>query len=252
MADEPTKNDDAPKIDLSNPEVKALVDSAVETATEGLKRNRDELLAEKRETKEKLDALSKTWEGLDPEMVRAVMHRMANDEETKLIGEGKVDEVIERRTAHLRKDFEKRLGAATDKVAELEEALVGRTAKINELIVGRSVRDAAVKAGVQPSSLEDIELRASRLFKVNEEFEIEALDKDGAAIIGKDGKGTLQPAEWLEDMRETAPHWWPPSNGGGAGGARKPGQGDGPNDKELDGMSATQKMQAAIERGSQA
>ena len=27
-------------------------------------------------------------------------------------------------------------------------------------------------------------------------------------------------AEWLEDMRQSAPHWWPPSNGGGAGGSR--------------------------------
>lgn len=246
MAD-PTENNE-PKIDLTNPDVKKLVDDAVAAATSGLRENKEAILAEKREAKAALDAVNKTWEGLDPEIVHAIMNRMANDDETRLIGEGKVDEVIERRTKKLRQDLDKQVEALTMKLGETEQALQARTAKISELIVGRGVRDAAVKLGVQPTSLEDIELRARNVFSVSDEFDIEARDRDGAVVIGKDGKGSLQPAEWLEGMRENAPHWWPPSNGGGASGGRKPGSGDPDNDK-LESMTASQKIEHAIRQG---
>lgn len=237
-------DDDAPKIDLTNPDVKKLVDDAVTAATAGLRENKDAILTEKRETKAELDALRTTWGDLDPEMVKAVMSRMANDEETRLIGEGKVDEVIDRRTSKMRADFDNKVEALAKKLGESELMSQGLTAKISELIVGRGVRDAALKLGVQPAALEDIEMRARGTFSVSDTFEIEARDADDAIIIGKDGKGNLQPSEWLEGMRENSPHWWPPSNGGGAGGARTPGQKL--DEKNLEGLTATQKLEQGI------
>jgi len=73
------------------------------------------------------------------------------------------------------------------------------------------VRDAAVADKVVSHALDDVALRALRIFEQTE---------DGR-IITKDVPGVtpgLTPKEWLADMKEKAPHWWPASVGGRSAG----------------------------------
>lgn len=66
------------------------------------------------------------------------------------------------------------------------------------------------------------------MFALDESGQAVQRDAEGNLVIGKDGKTPYSPAEWLESMRETAPHWFPAgASGSGSGGGAK-GGGAGP------------------------
>jgi|GEM_PF-3802691 len=89
------------------PEIQAIIDKQVSNQVAGLKAKNSELLGK---LKEQGDSL-KRFDGIDPESVKGMMKRFENDEEAKLIADGKIDEVINKRTERLRQDVDKRLKA---------------------------------------------------------------------------------------------------------------------------------------------
>lgn len=231
-------------VDLNAPEVQKAIQDAVARETAGLKANRDEILDEKRRIREEFDGFKKSWEGLDAESVRTLMQRFENDEEAKLLAEGKVDEVIAKRTEAARRDAESRVEAAQKALTERDEALAGANAKIAELTIDAAVRSVAVDAGVHKSSLPDIVGRARTVFGLGDDYEVVAKGPDGSKLYGKDGKSPLSPSEWLESMKREAPHWWPPSAGGGAGGGT--GRNDASGTQDLDKMSSRELLKTGL------
>lgn len=198
-------------IDLEDQAVKDAIAAAVAEATTGLKNKNAELLGSLKTTKTELDGFKTQFEGLDINAVKGLLTKVGQDEETKLIAEGKLDEVITRRTERLRGDYEKQL--ATEKArADKAEAFA---AKYQDKVLADSIRAAALKAGALPEASEDIILRARGSFTLNEHGEAIATDRDGEVIYGKDGKTPLSPLEWAESLRENAPHLWPRAQGAG-------------------------------------
>ena len=220
MADEPNaapQPSAAPAFNAEAPEVKALIEAAVKDATSGLAANRDEILGEKKTLQQSLDEMKKTWGSYDPEAVKNIMSRLENDEEAKLLAEGKTDEVIARRTERLQADHAKQLKNLTDQLNEKDTQLNGTTSRVKELMVSGTLRQAAVEQGLVPSAIEDALSRAMNVFKVGDNDELFA-EENGSTAYGKDGKTPLTPGEWLESMKDKAPHWFPAPSGGGAGG----------------------------------
>jgi len=213
-------------LDASVPEIKSLVDEAVAAATKGLSSNRDEILTEKKGLQAKLDELGKQWEGLDPAVVKNLVDRMNNDEETKLIAEGKIDEVVEKRVAAMKTDLESRLEAATEKLATLEGTNGTLSDKVKNLVIDGMVRQAGGELKLLPTAIEDAIVRAKGRFQLDENDNPVARDEHGTLLIGKDGKSPLKPVEWLEGMKEQAPHWFPTPSGAGAGGGSGSGNGN--------------------------
>jgi len=205
------------QIDPSAPAIKSLIDKAVKEATSGLAANRDEILTEKKTLQQKIEEMSKTWEGLDPQAVRTIMSRLENDEEAKLLAEGKTDAVIERRTERLKADHQKQLEKAEQSRMTLQEQLEAAQGQVKKLMVEGSLRQAAAELGVVPSAIEDALFRAMGVFTVREDGKLVA-EEGGSTVYGKDGKNPMTPAEWLETMKEKAPHWFPAPSGGGAAG----------------------------------
>jgi len=205
------------QVSADNEEVKALLDAAVSEATSGLAANKDEILGEKKLLQEKLDEVSATWKGLDPEAVRNIMTRLENDEEAKLLAEGKTDEVLERRTERLKADHAKQIANLEARVAEANGNFENATGQVKTLKVEGGLRQAASELGLIPSAIEDALSRAMGVFKIGEDGSLFAENATGT-IYGKDGKTPMSPAEWLGDMKEKAPHWFPAPSGGGAGG----------------------------------
>lgn len=217
MPDDQNAGVDAPEITPDTPEVKALIDKAVKEATSGLAANKDEILGEKKKLQEQLDQMSETWKGLDPESVRNIMTRLENDEEAKLLAEGKTDEVIERRTERLKADHQKQLQAYEAQVGELTGALDNARGNVKKLTVDGALRQAASELSVVPSAIPDVLYRAMNVFQMDEDGKLRA-EENGSTVYGKDGKSPITPAEWLAGMKESAPHWFPAPQGGGAGG----------------------------------
>ena len=189
------------------PEIQALIDQQVA----GLKSKNSELLASLRTTKTELDGFKTQFEGLDINAVKALLTKVGQDEETRLLAEGKLDEVITKRTERLRTDYDTKLAAEKTR-ADKAEAFA---AKYSDKVLADSIRAAAIKAGALPEAAEDIILRARGTFKLSEDGEAIATDRDGEVVYGKDGKTPLSPLEWAESLRETATHLWPRAQGAG-------------------------------------
>lgn len=210
-----------------------------EAQTSGLRGNRDTILEEKRDLEARFKALEEQWKDLDPETVRAILAKFENDEEGKLIKEGKWEEVIESRVENLKKDFAAKLEAATKKIDELTTALGGKDEMITVLKVDSQVRELglAMDPPMDPKGLGDAIRAARTLFKLDKNNEPVALQDGNTPIIGKDGKTPLGIEEWLQNTFESGKTlWWGHSSGGGATGG-----GDGDRDKNLD-KDAIEKM----------
>lgn len=189
---------------------------AVDQEVTGLKNKNQDLLGQNKALKGDLESFKGQFEGLDIEAVKNIVSKAGQDEETRLIAEGKMDEVVARRTERLRGDFEKQVQEEKDR-ADKAEAFANR---FKDKVLSDSIREAATKAGALPEAAEDIILRARSTFKLNEEGVPVALDGDGQVIYGKDGKTPLTPVEWAESLQETAPHLWPRAQGAGQTGDR--------------------------------
>jgi len=158
------------------------------------------------------------YAGIDPDEVRAMQAKFGADEEGQLIKAGKIEEVVAKRTEKQRLAQEKELQARDAKV----EAAEGRAKKfsqralddrVKDAVIGK-VHDTAIKGG-------DVMRAAREIFTLNEDGDAVQMDKDGNVVLGKDGKTSFGPAEWIESMREINPHWFPNQNsGGGASGDR--------------------------------
>lgn len=212
--------------------------------TAGLKGNRDTIKAEKADLQKKFDELTAKWGDLDPEKVTAVMTRLDNDEEMKLISEGKLEDVVERRTESMRKDFSTRLEAATKKIDELNSSLGARSETLKRLTIDSKIREGglAMETPIDVKAISDA-IRAGRdIFSLDEEDNVIALREDGSPIIGKDGKTALGIDEWLATtFAEGKTLWWGASSGGGAMGGGE-GGGKGPDADAVEKMSPRQKL----------
>lgn len=187
------------------PEQQALFDSKLSEVTNGLKSKNSELLGKLKEYGEKL----KSFDGIDPEAVRGILSKFANDEEAQLIAKGDIDTVLAKRADRMKAGFEKDLKLAQDAATNASS----RTEKYASRVLKGEVIGAATEAGVHKYAMEDAMLAASRDFE---------LDDDGNPVAregkyGKDGK-PLTLKEWMAEMKDSRPHWFPATgNGGGAG-----------------------------------
>lgn len=187
------------------PEIQALIDAQVSTAVTGLKAKNTELLGKFKETSDKL----KSFDGIDPEAVRGILAKFANDEEAQLIAKGDIDTVLAKRADRMKSGFEKDLQAARDEAQRASS----RTEKFASRVLKGEVVSAASEAGVHKYAMEDAMLAAARDFELDDEGN--PIAREGK--YGKDGK-PLTLKEWFADMKDARPHWFPATgNGGGAG-----------------------------------
>jgi len=191
------------------PEIQAIIDQQVADQVSGLKNKNNSLIGSEKALKEKLAA----FEGIDPVAVRSILQRFSNDEEAKLISEGKIDEVLTKRTDRMRGDFDTKLKAANERADKAE----GISKRYCDRVLGDSIRSAALKAGALPGATDDFIFRSKGMFTLGEDGEAVAVDKDGNVMLGKDGKSPLSPLEWAESLKEVAPHLWAAAAGTGAG-----------------------------------
>ncbi len=192
------------------PEIEAVIAARVAEVTNGLKTKNSELLASLQKQKETL----KQFEGIDVESVKQIMARFENDEEAKLIKDGKFDQVIERRTEKLRAESERQVQQALEKAQAADK----RAKNFEGLVLDNHIRAAAATAGMHPQAIEDALFRGRSIFTLDAEGKAIQLGEDKHPVLGKDGKSPFTPAEWLEVMKATAPHWFPTGSTGAGGG----------------------------------
>lgn len=154
------------------------------------------------------NAQAKEFEGLNAEEMRNVFAKFETDEEKKLLKDGNLDAVVEKRLEKMRGDYEKKLKDSNDATAAAEATKQRWLDRVRDSYL----REAAAK--LHPSAIDDAILRGRSMFTLDESGAPVQME-DGAVKIGKDGKSPYSPAEWLDGMRDIAPHWFPSTGSGG-------------------------------------
>ncbi|MDY7415286.1 hypothetical protein ROR61_19545, partial [Acinetobacter baumannii] len=145
-----------------------------------------------------LQKLQKQFEGIDPEIVKKVFAQIDQDEEAKLIAEGKVNEVIQKRTEKMREEHEKLLKAEKERADKAE----AYAQKFKQSVIQSQIVQAAVELEALPEATADIAFLAQSKFALDENGKAVAVDENGEVVIGKDGQTALSPKEWVESLRE--------------------------------------------------
>ncbi|XZV00557.1 hypothetical protein ACT4YK_12515 [Acinetobacter baumannii] len=203
------------KVDLENPEIKAAIQAAVDEAVKGLKDKNAELIKDKKELKDELGSLKSKVDGLDLDAIKVLLDKSNQDEESKLIAEGKIEEVIQKRTEKMREEHEKVLKAEKERADKAETY----ANKFRQSVIQGQIVQAAVEMGALSEATADIAFLAQSQFSLDENGKAVAIDANGEVVIGKDGSNPVTPKEWVEGLRENKPYFWPKANGSGSPGS---------------------------------
>ena len=165
--------------------------------------------------KQELKNLQTQFEGIDPEKTRYLLEQINKDEDAQLIAAGKVDEVIQKRTEKMRQDHEKQMAAVTEKAVKAE----AYANQFKQSVVKGQIAQAFSGIGGLAEATDDVTALALSQFAINEHGNAVMIGADGEPIIGKDGTNPLSPKEWVENLKENKPYFFPRPNGTNAPGS---------------------------------
>lgn len=188
------------------------------TGVQGIKTQADvdrlqDSLRKEREDHKKTKSLLSGFEGLDADEIRAKLDRFAELEAAAggKLDEAKINEMVEARlnsrTAPLQREITKlkeTLGERETVVAELTTR--EKTRKIHD-----HIRQAASKAKLRDSAIEDALLIGERVMDIDE----------SGNVVTREGVGAtpgINAEVWLTEQQNIRPHWWPDSVSPGAKG----------------------------------
>lgn len=188
-------------IDVNNPEIQKLIQERIEKEVSGLKSKNSELLGKLKETSEKF----KAFEGVDIEKVRNLQKQMEENEEMRLLAEGKVEDVVSRRIALKEKDWQNQYSALESRVGEYESIIKQKDERLKELVIDGQIREAYMQLGYEPSLLKLITKEARDVFIMTEDGKAVPRDQNGNIIYSKDAKTPVSALSWLEMQAEAMP-----------------------------------------------
>jgi hypothetical protein len=190
-------------------------------------------LDEFRENNVKLLKDLEKYKDIDPAKYGDLLKLQAKADEKKLIDAGEIDKVVEQRVNQMRDTM-------STEITTLKQANDVAKRQLESLLIDSSVRDAAIKSGVQPLAVDDVLLRAKTTFQVKDGAAV-PVDSKGGIIFGKDGSTPMSVADWTASLKKSAPHLFQGSSGGGASGSSGGKLGD------TSKLSAVQKISAGLE-----
>lgn len=219
----------AKAVEAAKAEAKAEAETAyqarLDAEVKGLKDKNSELLGK-----------IKAFDGLDPAQMKQMKERLDQDEDAKLLAEGKKNVVIEKYTERMRASHAEELKAKDERIA----AEAARADAWRGSVLDNQIR--AVTSGLHKGAVEDALLAARQLFTLDAKGNAVQLDSEGTPVLGKDGKTPFSPSEWIELQRQLKPHWFPiASSGSGSGGSRESGK----TVRDLSNLSPTERLTAA-------
>lgn len=150
--------------------------------------------------------------------------RIGRVEELEALVEGgdfkdpkKLEALVEARMKTKLSPLERQIADLTKKNADLVAENEGHVTKSRTRAIHDAIREAATKVKLLPGALDDALMLAERAFIVTE---------DGTVVTSDNHKSPgMTPSDWFSELQPTKTHWWPASQGGGAGG----GQGNSPS-----------------------
>jgi len=194
---------------IENEELREKAVAEFEAQTTGLKTKNDELLNEKKTIQERLKAFDSID---DPAAAMEALKFIRENEQARLLQEGKFEEVIEKRVSKIKSDAMTQIEDLTTRLDISSKEAVTYKTKFNSKIIEDELRNAALAAGILSEALTDVLMRGRMEFNLADDgVSIEARDAKGALRKNQDGI-VLTPQVWMEGLKSSAPHFWPKSD----------------------------------------
>lgn len=209
----------ATPINLDDPAVQEAIKRAVDEQTAALKRNRDEILAEKAKLREEHVRLSESVGGEEGlRSLREMQERLAKDELGQLLAKGQHDEWLEKKTANLRQAHQKEVEAREARIRELEASQTAAMKRLQDYRVKTELAAAFAEAGVDPAHNEMVGLYLSQRVAIDPETDdLRVVDAKGEIAFSGSGK-PMSVRELVESLRDTQKSIFLQTSGGGARG----------------------------------
>lgn len=187
--------------------------------------------------KRQLDEMNVRFDGVDPEVFRELSSQATKLRDKKLVDSGKFDELMAARVEAMKADHDAKYGA-------LKTERDATKSQLESLLIDGALRDAAMKASVRATAIDDVLLRGRQTFRLAD-GKATAFDGD-KALYGKDSE-PLAVSDWVVGLAERAPHLFEPSNGGNApkGGSQSAGGKNTIKRSAWDALGPAEKMAAA-------
>jgi SpoVK/Ycf46/Vps4 family AAA+-type ATPase len=193
-------------------------------------------LDEFRDNNVKLQQQIDKFKNIDPAKHQELLELQRKLQEQELIEKGEVDKLVNLRVTTMKETLQ-------TQIDQLTNQLTGANSQLGVLLIDNVVKDAAIKAGVAPTAVDDVLLRARGVYSVVEGKPVPK-NAEGKVIYGTDGATPMPVNDWVTGLKKTAPHLFQGFKGGGAGG------GDGnPPPGDWKDMTPAQKIALGLKNG---
>ena len=189
------------------------------------------------EFREKNITLSKQLEGLGdtkPEDAVKAIKRVEELEAQVDKDKGKFEELLNKRTETMKKEYEGKLATKDTTIGETRTQL--KTLKIDQ-----AIQEAGGEFGLRQGAAPDLIARGRAMFDLDDAGNI--ISKDAEGVQRYNGAGEpLAPKDWVQTQTKEAKHLFDESQGSGAGGSGKGGSGGaaGANPWKADSFNLTE------------
>lgn len=202
---------------MNSPEVRAAIQSQIDSEVAGLKGKNSELLKKMKAASDQ----NKLYEGIDIDKYRSLEKKLEVNEEMRLLSEGKTDEVVALRVESIKRDHETEMTARDTRITNLESELTTYTEDLTKLVIDGHIREAYVGLDFEPSAMDDTIRSGRDVFKMGSDGKAIPRDANDNIIYGTDGKTPITAVAWLEGIAETKKYLRRESKGSGASGGGK-------------------------------
>ncbi|MFP8003895.1 hypothetical protein ACLHTJ_04385 [Pseudomonas aeruginosa] len=181
------------------------ISEAVEKETASLKKSKSEILDEKKKLESQLKGLATTAEDqADLDALKA--------------GKLQLQDLLDKRVAAANQDWQARLQGVEGEKSELQKSLESERSKLKQFQLKTLIGQEALKNEFfQPTALDDLLFVAANDWSLTDDGSLVSRDQSGNIRIGKDGK-LLTPAEWIQGLTQTKPHYFKLQAGSGSKG----------------------------------
>ncbi|MEK9749192.1 MAG: hypothetical protein VW333_10760 [Pseudomonadales bacterium] len=133
--------------------------------------------------------------------------------EKELLNEGKIDELLDKRTEAMRQSYEEKINQLAQQYQAAEQTL-------DIHIVENQIRDAAIKAHARNDRAVDHIIRAIKPQLKRDGTSAVRVDGQGNAVMGSDGKTPQGIPDLVEELRASDSFLFAESTGSGANGGQ--------------------------------